>query len=85
MKNYIVAILSFFDNDIKQFKITAKNEYEAVKKGMVQFCIDDEKDASEYEIAYQNLENYPKNIKELEEVYYHNNDIVFSIMEVKEF
>jgi hypothetical protein len=31
MKNYVVGILSMFENDLKLFKITAENEYEAVK------------------------------------------------------
>lgn len=32
MKNYIVGILSMFENELKLFKITAENEYEAVNK-----------------------------------------------------
>ena len=37
MKNYVVGILSMFENDLKLFKVVAENEYEAVKKGMVEF------------------------------------------------
>ena len=37
MKNYVVGILSMFENDLKLFKVMAENEYEAVKKGMVEF------------------------------------------------
>jgi len=77
MKKYIVAIISFFDNEIKQFKIEAESEYEAVKKGMIEFT---SKDYRQSEIDYQNSEDYPKNIEEL---YYDEMD--FCVTEVKEF
>jgi hypothetical protein len=37
MKKYVVAVISFFDSDVKQFKVDAENEYEAVKKGVLAF------------------------------------------------
>ena len=38
MKKYVVGILSMFENEVKLFKIEAVNKYEAVKKGMIEFC-----------------------------------------------
>ncbi len=78
MKNYVVAIISFFDNEIKQFKITAESEYEAIKKGMIDLCESEESKQSERD--YQNSEDYPKTIEEL---YYDEMD--YSVTEVKEF
>lgn len=76
MKKYVVAIISFFDNEIKQFKIEAESEYEAVKKGMIEFTSEEHRQS---EIDYQNSEDYPKNIEEL---YYDEMD--FCVTEVKE-
>lgn len=76
MKKYVVAIISFFDNEIKQFKIEAESEYEAVKKGMIEFTSEEHRQS---EIDYQNSEYYPKNIEEL---YYDEMD--FCVTEVKE-
>lgn len=78
MKNYVVAVISFFDNAIKQFKIEAENEYEAVKKAMVEFT--ETEDGKKSELEYQNSEDYPKTVEEL---YYEEMD--FCVTEVKEF
>lgn len=80
MKNYVVAIISFFDNNIKQFNIVAENQYDAVKKGMIEFC--DQEDYKQSEIDFQNSDDYPKTIEELDSVY---DEMDFSVMEVKEF
>ena len=61
MKNYVVGILSMFDNDLKLFKITAENEYEAVKKAMVEFC--ETGKGKEMEIDFQNSIFYPKDLE----------------------
>lgn len=77
MKNYVVGILSMFENDLKLFKITAENEYEAVKKGMVEFAGDEE--SRKHEIAWQNSEQYPKDYEGLFSVY---EELPFSVIEV---
>jgi hypothetical protein len=81
MKNYVVAILSFFENEIKQFGIEAESPYEAIKKAMIEFTRDEYK---QQEIDFQNGEEYPKTIKEMDE-YFGNCDMVFSITEVGSF
>jgi len=78
MKNYVVAVISFFENEIKQFKIQSENEYEAVKKAMVEFT--ETEDGKKSELEYQNSDDYPKTIEEL---YYDEMD--FCVTEVKEF
>ena len=50
MKNYVVAIISLFDNKIKQFKITAENDFEAVKKSMIDFCESEEGKKDEFDV-----------------------------------
>jgi len=76
MKNYVVGIISLFENDLKLFKVTAINEYEAVKKGMLEFC--DSEEAKQHEIDFQNSDNYPKNLNELECIY---EEMPFSVIE----
>ena len=78
MKNYVVAILSFFENEVRMFKIEAENEYEAIKKGMIEFCEDEESKQSE--IDYQNSEDYPTKYSEL--MY---EEMSFKAIEVKQF
>lgn len=80
MKNYIVAIISFFENNIKQFKIEAESEYEAVKKAMVEFCTTE--DAKKSEIEFQNSGEYPIDIQELS-FHYANCDMDFSVIEIE--
>jgi len=77
MKNYVVGILSLFENDLKLFKVTAKNEYEAVKQGMLDFCEDEE--GKYYELELQNSENYPKTLEELFFIY---EEVPFNVIEV---
>lgn len=78
MKNYVVAIISFFENDIKQFKVSAENEYEAVKIGMVEFTKEEYRQS---EIDFQNSEDYPKDVDGLSN-YYINCDMDFSVIEI---
>lgn len=77
MKNYVVGILSMFENDLKLFKVTAENEYDAVKKGMVEFSSDEE--SKQFELDWQNSEDYPKDLKGLYSVY---EEIPFNVVEV---
>lgn len=77
MRNYVVGILSMFENDLKLFKITAESEYEAVKKAMIEFC--DDEDSKMNEIDWQNSDDYPKNIEEMISYY---EDVPFNIIEI---
>jgi len=78
MKNYVVAVISFFENDIQQFKVEAENEYEAVKKGILAFTKEEYKKG---EIAFQNSEDYPKDMDGLEDLY-NNAEMDFSVIEI---
>ena len=80
MKNYVVGILSMFENELKLFKVTAENKYEAVKKGMVEFAHNEE--SRQHEIDWQNSEEYPTDLNGLCSVY---EDLPFSIVEVSAF
>ena len=80
MKNYVVGILSMFENDLKLFKVMAENEYEAVKKGMVEFT--DNPESKQYEIDWQNSEDYPTDLEGLYSVY---EEVHFSVIEVGSF
>jgi hypothetical protein len=78
MKNYVVGILSMFDNDLKLFKVTAENEYEAVKKAMVESC-GDSQEARESEIQWQNSEDYPEDLEGMQDSY---EEIPFNVIEI---
>ena len=80
MKKYIVGILSMFENDLKLFKIEAESDYEAVKKGMIEFSGDEEN--RKYEIDWQNSNEYPKDLEGLYSVY---EEVPFNVIEVAEF
>ena len=67
VKTFVVGILSLFDYELKLLKINAENEYEALKKGMIESC--NEKYKQE-EINWQNSEEYPKTYKELVDLLY---------------
>jgi hypothetical protein len=77
MKNYVVGILSFFENDLKLFKVTAENKYEAVKKGMIDFLENEE--SKQYEIDFQNSKDYPKTFEDLYDTY---QEVPFNVIEV---
>jgi hypothetical protein len=80
MKHYVVGILSMFENDLKLFKITAESKYEAVKKGMVEFCQSDE--AKKYEIDWQSSADYPTDLQSLHFAY---EETPFDVVEVGSF
>jgi hypothetical protein len=77
MKNYVVGILSLFENNLEQFKVTAENEYEAVKIGMVEFCEDEE--SKKFEKEFQESEHYPKDYNGLWDAY---EEIFFNVIKV---
>lgn len=78
MKKYVVAVISFFDNDVQQFKVEAENEYEAVKKGVLAFS---KEEYREGELEFQNSEDYPKDMEGLEHLY-NNAEMDFSVIEI---
>ena len=78
---YVVALISFF-NEIKQFTIYAENEYDAVKKAMVEFTNDKYKSE---EIEFQLSEGYPKDILELTDYLSNSENMSFSVIEVGSF
>jgi len=80
MKNYVVGILSMFENDLKLFKVVAENEYEAVKKGMIEFC--DNPESKQCELDWQNSPDYPTDLDSLYSVYV---EVPFSVIEVGSF
>lgn len=78
MKNYVVAIISFFENQIKQYPVSAENEYEALKIGLLNFT------SEEYradEVDFQKSEKYPKTLDELEK-YLNNGDMSSNVIEI---
>lgn len=81
MKKYIVAVISFFDNDIKQFKVEAENEYDAVKKGIVAFTKEEYKQS---EIDFQNSADYPTDFEGVRRMC-NNSDMDVSLIEVTAF
>jgi len=78
MKNYIVAISSLFDNEIKQTKVQAENECKAFSKAMIDFTLDPFK---KDEIELQNSIDYPTDIAGLQD-FYINAEIIFSVIEI---
>ncbi len=77
MTNYVVGILSMFENEVKLFKISAENQYEAVKQGMVEFCEDEE--SKQFELDWQNSEDYPEDFEGLYSVY---EELPFNVIEI---
>lgn len=80
-KFYIVALISFFDNRIKQFEIRAFNPYDAIKNAMLEFAGEKYK---QEEMDFQNSDKYPKTIEEFEE-HFANCDMDYSVIEVESF
>ena len=90
---YVVALNFFFDDDLIQFKIRAENEFEAVRKAMVEIYSDEykEEDISFYkhkaqEIAslLSQLDVQDQDIKELNDALY-SFEVSFSVIEVGSF
>ena len=79
MKNYAVGYLTFFENELKMFKIQADSEYEAVKKVMVEAAGKEE--YKQDEIDWQASEDYPGNLEDLIEMLY-NSDVAVNVIEV---
>jgi hypothetical protein len=78
MKNYVVGILSLFEHDLKLFKVEADNEYESLKKGMLEFTPDEYK---EHELEFQNGAICPPNFESLTG-YYEVGEIMTQVIEI---
>lgn len=79
MKNYAVGYLTFFENELKMFKVQAESEYEAIKKAMVEAATKEE--YKQDEIEWQASEKYPNNLEDLIEMLY-NSDVAVNAIEV---
>ena len=77
MKNYVVGIVSMFDNEMKLLKVQAESEYEAVKIGMINFYEDE--GSQECETNWQNAEEYPKDFDGLILAY---EEMPFKVIEI---
>jgi hypothetical protein len=78
MKNYVVGILSLYEHDLRLFKVEADNEYEALKKGMLEFTPDEYK---EHELEFQNGAICPPNFESLTG-YYEVGEIMTQVIEI---
>lgn len=78
MKNYVVGILSLFENDLQLFKVEAEDKYEALKKGMVDYTSEEYK---QDEIGFQNGDLCPPNFESLTG-YYNVGDIMTNVIEI---
>ena len=78
MKNYVVGILSMYENDLKLFKVEAEDKYEALKKGMVDFTSEEYK---EHELEFQNGVICPPNFESLTG-FYNVGDIMTNVIEI---
>lgn len=79
MKNYAVGYLTFFENELKMFKVQAESEYEAIKKAMVEAATKEE--YKQDELEWQASEKYPDNLEDLIEMLY-NSDVTVNAIEV---
>ena len=78
VKTFVVGILSLFDYKLKLLKINAENEYEALKKGMIESCNEKYK---QDEIDWQKSEDYPKTYEKLVDLLY-NSDMCINVIEI---
>ena len=78
MKKYVVGYLSLFDYNLILHKVEAVNEYEAVKKTMVEICSEKYR---QDEIDWQNSEEYPKDYDSLVELLI-NSDTFVEVTEI---
>ena len=79
MKKFVVGYLTFFENELKLFKVESDSEYSAIKETMVLACSKEE--YKQDEIDWQNSEDYPQDKESLIEMLY-NSDIVIEVIEI---
>lgn len=78
VKTFVVGILSLFDYELKLLKINAENEYEALKKGMIESSSEKYK---QEEIDWQKSEEYPKTYEQLVDMLY-TSDMCVNVIEI---
>jgi hypothetical protein len=78
MKNYVVGILSMFENNLKLFKVEADDKYDALKKGMLEFTPEEYK---EHELEFQNGDICPPNFESLLD-FYAGGEIITEVIEI---
>ena len=80
MKNYVVGILdlSAYDLGLELFKVEAENEYDALKKGMLEFTPEEYK---EHELEFQNGAVCQPNFESLMDFYY-GGEIIAEVIEI---
>jgi hypothetical protein len=78
MKNYVVGILSMFENNLKLFKVEADDKYDALKKGMLEFTPEEYK---EHELEFQNGDICPPNFESLMD-FYAGGEIITEVIEI---
>lgn len=81
MKNYVIAISHYEENGINQYKISADNEFEALKLVMVEMFETEE--GRESEIKYQESDDYPEDLEGFYDTY--GDNYYIAVTEVKEF
>lgn len=79
-KTYVVTTLGFLNRTINSKKIIAQNEYDAIKKMMVLLCGEDE-NAKADELAWQESDDYPKTLDELDEMFFYK-DMTVNVIEI---
>jgi hypothetical protein len=76
MKKYVVAYISFFDNELVQLIVEAESEYEAIKKGMIELTSEEYR---QDEIDFQNDPEYPKTVEEQKQLAFNSDSMVAAI------
>ena len=79
MTNYVVGYLTFFENELRLFKVQAETGYEAIKQAMLSTCSSEE--GRQQELDWQNSEEYPENYEDLIDMLY-NSDIAINVIEI---
>ena len=79
MKRFVVAIMSYFDNELEQYVINSESEYEAVKSSMLVYW--KFKGGLKDEENWQNLPDYPKTYEELKRALF-DSDMNVSVIEI---
>lgn len=78
MKKYAVAIANLFDNEVVIFIVEEENEYQALKKAMIESTNNEYK---QDEISWQEDLEYPKTFEDLISLL-HNSDYLIDVKEI---
>lgn len=78
MKTFVVAIVSLFDNDLKQFKIQAETDVLAVKQALIDSCKSEE--GKQEQIEWN--KTIGETIKEVENTLHDDCDTLIHVIEI---